>query len=294
MPHGLILLDDGKIGVIQGFPGKVTILNADDTPGGEIHIGGTAEEGGFNFVRELTKSGNHLVGARGRATFDIGTAKSVIDRAPWRSWIFKARTRSSSSNTPRKATCSGRSSTRQPNSPNWTSGPAGDGILYTAPVSEQYIINVRNLDGEIVRVMSRQFTPRKRTAEDKDELTSGMVIVMNGVRQEIENKALDYDPAIMGMTVARDGRLYVRGCYDQDDLLDTFAEDPNRLGIVVADVTGKGVDAGMVMGMTKSTIHALSEQNLTTRELILKLNRHLCNLLKKQKFISLVYAEYSA
>jgi serine phosphatase RsbU (regulator of sigma subunit)/flagellin-specific chaperone FliS len=74
----------------------------------------------------------------------------------------------------------------------------------------------------------------------------------------------------------------------------TFAEDPNRLGIVVADVTGKGVDAGMVMGMTKSTIHALSEQNLTTRDLTLKLNRHLCKLLKKQKFISLVYAEYSS
>jgi serine phosphatase RsbU (regulator of sigma subunit) len=74
----------------------------------------------------------------------------------------------------------------------------------------------------------------------------------------------------------------------------TFAGDPNRLGVAVADVTGKGVDAGMVMGMTKATIHALSEQNLTTRDLILKLNVHLCKLLKKQKFISLVYAEYSA
>jgi sigma-B regulation protein RsbU (phosphoserine phosphatase) len=74
----------------------------------------------------------------------------------------------------------------------------------------------------------------------------------------------------------------------------TFTEDPNKLGIVIADVTGKGVDAGMVMGMTKSTIHALSEENLTTRDLVLKLNRHLCTLLKKQKFISLVFAEYSA
>jgi serine phosphatase RsbU (regulator of sigma subunit) len=74
----------------------------------------------------------------------------------------------------------------------------------------------------------------------------------------------------------------------------SFAGDPNRLGIVVADVTGKGVDAGMVMGMTKSTIHTLSEQDLTTRDLVLRLNRHLCTLLKKQKFISLVYAEYSA
>ena len=74
----------------------------------------------------------------------------------------------------------------------------------------------------------------------------------------------------------------------------TFKEDPNRLGVVVADVTGKGVDAGMVMGMTKATIHALSEQNLTTRDLVLKLNRYLCRLLDRQKFITLVYAEYAA
>jgi serine phosphatase RsbU (regulator of sigma subunit) len=74
----------------------------------------------------------------------------------------------------------------------------------------------------------------------------------------------------------------------------SFAEDPNRLGIVVADVTGKGVDAGMVMGMTKSTIHTLTDQNLTTRDVVITLNKHLCKLLNRQKFITLVYAEYSA
>jgi serine phosphatase RsbU (regulator of sigma subunit) len=74
----------------------------------------------------------------------------------------------------------------------------------------------------------------------------------------------------------------------------TFDGDPNRLGIVVADVTGKGVDAGMVMGMTKSTIHTLTEQNMTTRDLVITLNKQLCGLLNRQKFITLVYAEYSA
>ena len=76
-PHGLVLLADDKVGVIQGFPGKVTVLNPDDTPGGEIHIGGNPEDGGFNFVRVLVRCGDHLVGQRGRATFDMETAKSV-------------------------------------------------------------------------------------------------------------------------------------------------------------------------------------------------------------------------
>jgi sigma-B regulation protein RsbU (phosphoserine phosphatase) len=74
----------------------------------------------------------------------------------------------------------------------------------------------------------------------------------------------------------------------------TFAGEPNMLGVVVADVTGKGVDAGMVMGMAKAAIFSLAEQNLTTRELIIKLNRHLCKLLNRQKFITMVYAQYSA
>lgn len=73
----------------------------------------------------------------------------------------------------------------------------------------------------------------------------------------------------------------------------SFPEDPNKLGIVVADVTGKGVDAGMVMGMTKSAIHSLADQKLTTRDLVLKLNKHLYKILDRQKFLTLVYAEYS-
>jgi serine phosphatase RsbU (regulator of sigma subunit) len=69
--------------------------------------------------------------------------------------------------------------------------------------------------------------------------------------------------------------------------------DTEKLGIVIADVSGKGIDAGMVMSMTKSYIHGLIEQCLTTREVILKMNNHLCMLLKEQKFVSMIYAEYS-
>jgi hypothetical protein len=101
----------------------------------------------------------------------------------------------------------------------WAAGP--DGILYTAPVRDDYTINARNLDGELVRVMTREFKPRHRNQEDKDELTDGMIIIMDGVRMEIESKALDNDPAIMGLEVADDGRLFVRTCFDQEDLLET-------------------------------------------------------------------------
>ena len=100
-------------------------------------------------------------------------------------------------------------------------------------------------------------------------------------------------PQIKGLTIAGSMQPAKEIGGDYFDYI-TFAGDPNRLGVVVADVTGKGVDAGMVMGMTKSTIHTLTEQNLTTRDLVITLNKQLCKLLNRQKFITLVYAEYSA
>lgn len=220
-PHGLVMLDDDKVGVIQGFPGKVTVINPDDTPGGEIHIGGPPEDGGFNFVRALTRCGGHLVGERGRATFDMETAKSVstntlsvmnlegIDEA-----VIVEHSQESDM---QKRVFDERAEFSEMS--QWAAG-GPEGVLYTTPVRDEYVINARSLDGEMIRVMSRDFEPRQRDEEDKAAMTNGMVIIMNGVRQEVENKALDTDPAIMGLNVAEDGRLFVETCYDQDELLD--------------------------------------------------------------------------
>jgi len=220
-PHSLLLLDDDKVGVVQGFPGKVTVINPDDTPGGEIHIGGKPEDGGFNFVRELAKCGDHLVGRRGRATFEMETGKSVstntlaiMDLEGADEVIVVEHTQESDM---MKRVFDEKAEFSELN--EWGAG-GPDGVLYTAPVRDEYVINARGLDGEMVQVMTRKFKPRHRDEEDKKELTDGMVIIMDGVRQEIESKALDNDPAIMGLSVADDGRLFVRTCFDDEDLLD--------------------------------------------------------------------------
>jgi hypothetical protein len=218
-PHGLFLMDQGRVGVIQGFPGRVTILNADDTPGGTIEIGGSAEEGGFNFVRALVKCGDHLVGAHGRAAFDMEKGKSVSTNTlsvmdmegaqqveicsheqenDFQRRVFDEAAQFSELDT-------------------WSAWPGG--LIYTAPVRDEYLIRVRDLDGSVVREMRRDFELRARDEEDKQELTDGMVIVMNGRRMEIESKALDTDPAIEAFEVAADGRLFVRTCWDARKLL---------------------------------------------------------------------------
>ncbi len=220
-PQGLLMLDDDKVGVIQGFPGKVIVINPDDTPGGEIHIGGKPEDGGFNFVRELTRCGDHLVGRRGRATFDMESGKSVatgtlaiMDLEGTDEVVIVEHTQESDM---MKRVFDEKAEFSELKT--WGAG-GPEGILYTSPLRDEYVINARGLDGEIIRIMSREFKPRHRDAEDKKELTDGMVIIMNGERLEIESKALDNDPAIEGLSVADDGRLFVRTCYDDEDLLD--------------------------------------------------------------------------
>ena len=76
------------------------------------------------------------------------------------------------------------------------------------------------------------------------------------------------------------------------DYYDFILYHPHKIGIVVADVSGKGLDSGMVMSMTKSAIYTLSEQNLSPQQLVIKLNNLLYKQLHQQKFISLIYAEY--
>ena len=172
-------------------------------------------------MRELSRSGNHLVGTRGRATFDMETGKSantstlaIMDLGGKDEVVVVEHAQESDMQRIVFDEAADFSELDE-----WAVGPAGN--LYTAPVRDAYIINVRNLDGEMVRTMTREFQPRKRNQEDKDELTQGMVIIMDGVRMEIESKALDNDPAIMGLEVADDGRLFVRTCFDQEDLLET-------------------------------------------------------------------------
>jgi len=53
------------------------------------------------------------------------------------------------------------------------------------------------------------------------------------------------------------------------------------------------MDSGMVMSMTKFTMYSLIDQRLAPRDLVLKLNNLLCQQIAQQKFISLIYAEYS-
>lgn len=74
------------------------------------------------------------------------------------------------------------------------------------------------------------------------------------------------------------------------DYYDFVALDPNRLGVVIGDVSGKGVSAAFYMAEVKGIFQALSKLCASPRELLLRANMALMDSLERKAFISLLYA----
>ncbi len=211
-PTGLFLNNSSQIGISQGFPGKIILLNMDGTPGGTINVNQDSESGGFAFVGTAFKRGEHLVVMHGKGTFDMETGmintRSVltgIDEQGKELALFAEHNQVRDMNK--------QVFDEAANFSELTTWALGNNSLLTVPEREKYIINIKGMDGEIKQVISRPFQPRKRNDEDKEDLTSGMEMVINGRSMEMEKHILDYDRAILTMDVATDGRIFVQNCY---------------------------------------------------------------------------------
>jgi phosphoserine phosphatase RsbU/P len=73
------------------------------------------------------------------------------------------------------------------------------------------------------------------------------------------------------------------------DYYDVFTLADNKLGIIIGDVSGKGVSAAFYMAEVKGIFLSLSKLCTTPRELLVKANQSLLESLDKNAFISVVY-----
>jgi len=62
-----------------------------------------------------------------------------------------------------------------------------------------------------------------------------------------------------------------------------------NLAVVIGDVSGKGVAAGLLMAMAKTAIHTLSQEISSPREILLRTNTILNKHIGGQKFMTLLY-----
>lgn len=74
------------------------------------------------------------------------------------------------------------------------------------------------------------------------------------------------------------------------DYYDFFDLGQGRLGVLVADVSGKGTSAALYMAELKGLMLALSHAESSPRRLLMDVNRHLAHHLDNRSFITMTYA----
>jgi sigma-B regulation protein RsbU (phosphoserine phosphatase) len=74
------------------------------------------------------------------------------------------------------------------------------------------------------------------------------------------------------------------------DYYDFFPLGDGRLGVLIADVAGKGTSAALYMAELKGVVMALSQTYQSPRQLLIEANRILCDNLDSRSFITMTYA----
>jgi phosphoserine phosphatase RsbU/P len=75
---------------------------------------------------------------------------------------------------------------------------------------------------------------------------------------------------------------------DYYDIVDLGAD---RIGIVIADVAGKGMPAALLMALLQGSLHTLVTAGLRGTELVSKLNAYLCKSIPASSLVTLFYGE---
>ncbi len=73
------------------------------------------------------------------------------------------------------------------------------------------------------------------------------------------------------------------------DYFDYIKVDESHFGIVIADVSGKGVPASLIMAMCRSVLRSQAPTNASPADVLRKVNRQLFPDMKEDMFISMAY-----
>jgi len=73
------------------------------------------------------------------------------------------------------------------------------------------------------------------------------------------------------------------------DYFDYIRMDPSRVGVAIADVSGKGIPASLIMAMCRSVIRSEARNTVGASEVLRRVNHQLYPDIKEDMFISMAY-----
>jgi sigma-B regulation protein RsbU (phosphoserine phosphatase) len=126
------------------------------------------------------------------------------------------------------------------------------------------------------QIFQRERRERERMTREADEARQ--------IQQALFPKSSPYIP---GMKVS--GASHPAGAVG-GDWYDFISLDNDRWGLVLADVSGKGTAAGLLMSATRGMLRSLAEAACTPGEVLSKLNRLMVEDFPNGRFVTLVYA----
>jgi serine phosphatase RsbU (regulator of sigma subunit) len=107
------------------------------------------------------------------------------------------------------------------------------------------------------------------------------------VAREIQYKILpDKTPQIENLQVSA---LFVPAFEVGGDYYDFFRLEGDRLGFVIADVSGKGIPAAFIMAEVKGIFESLARLIQSPREVLIKANEALRSSLDRKNFVTVIY-----
>ncbi|MGI8436219.1 MAG: PP2C family protein-serine/threonine phosphatase [Chthoniobacterales bacterium] len=93
-------------------------------------------------------------------------------------------------------------------------------------------------------------------------------------------------PAIEGFEISG---INIAASHVSGDYFDYIKVDEDRLGVAIADVSGKGVPASLIMAICRSVLRSQAPENPSPSDVLKKVNRQLYPDIKEDMFISMAY-----
>jgi sigma-B regulation protein RsbU (phosphoserine phosphatase) len=135
-------------------------------------------------------------------------------------------------------------------------------------------IDTRELEPDYVQ----RFAERERMARELE------------IARQVQASFLPHEkPQIKGLDIAS---LCVPAQEVGGDYYDFIAFSPTRLGVLVGDVSGKGISAAFYMTLTKGIVKTLVHEGLTPAEVLIRANQHFYDNAERGIFVSLVFGVF--